>query len=60
MYYIHIMRKVLIEPQSEITVKNIEGYFIKTVNKYGTGAKIDCLKEHLGKIVYVIIPKTKK
>ena len=54
------MRKVLIEPQSEITVKNIEGYFIKTVNKYGTGAKIDCLKEHLGKIVYVIIPKTKK
>ena len=54
------MRKVQIEPKSKITLENIEGYYIKTVTKYGTGAKIDCLKEHLGKTAYVIIPKTKK
>jgi len=54
------MRKVYVEPKSEITLKNIEGYFTKIVNKYGTGAKIDCPKEHLGKTVYIIIPKPKK
>ena len=54
------MRKVQIETKSKISFENIEGYYIKTVTKYGTGAKIDCLKEHLGKTAYVIIPKTKK
>jgi putative transposon-encoded protein len=54
------MRKVQIETKSKISFENIEGYYVKTVTKYGTGAKIDCLKEHLGKIVYVIVPKMKK
>lgn len=54
------MRKVLIEPKSKITLENIEGYYIKTVTKYGTGAKIDCLKEHLGKTAYIIIPKKRE
>lgn len=31
--------------------------FEKTVTKFGTGAKIDCPKEHLGKKVYVLIRK---
>ena len=29
----------------------------KTVTKFGTGAKVDCPKEHLGKKVYIIIRK---
>lgn len=54
------MRKVEIEPKTEITIKNIAGYYIKTVNKYGTGAKLDCPKEHMGKTAYIVISKTKK
>lgn len=27
----------------------------KTVTKFGTGAKVDCLKEYLGRKVYLII-----
>ena len=29
----------------------------KTVTKFGSGAKIDCPKEHLGKKVYIIVRK---
>ncbi|MCX6804107.1 MAG: DUF2080 family transposase-associated protein [Candidatus Diapherotrites archaeon] len=54
------MRKVPITEKSKITIENIDGYYIKTVTKYGTGAKIDCPKEHLGKTAYIIIKKTKK
>lgn len=54
------MRKIPITERSKITIENIAGYYIKTVTKYGTGAKIDCPKEHLGKTAYVVIQKTKK
>jgi putative transposon-encoded protein len=31
----------------------------KTVTKFGTGAKVDCPKEYLGRKVYLVIkPKT--
>lgn len=36
---------------------NVEVIYEKTVTKYGTGAKIDCMREHLGKTAYVIIRK---
>ena len=36
---------------------DIELVYEKTVTKYGTGAKIDAPKEHLGKKVYVLIIK---
>lgn len=35
----------------------IETIYEKTVTKFGTGAKIDCPKEHLKKRAYVIIRK---
>ncbi|MEK6952426.1 MAG: DUF2080 family transposase-associated protein [Nanoarchaeota archaeon] len=41
--------------KSEIRLKNIKSFFKKKVTKFGTGAKIDCPKEHLGKEAYVII-----
>ncbi|MBI4896529.1 MAG: DUF2080 family transposase-associated protein, partial [Candidatus Aenigmarchaeota archaeon] len=34
-----------------------EVVFEKTVTSFGTGAKIDCPKEHIGKRAYVIIQK---
>ena len=35
----------------------IEAIYEKKVTKFGSGAKIDCLKEHLGKSAYVLIRK---
>ena len=51
------MRKVLIVSTNEIRVNNIQGYFEKKVNKFGTGAKIDIPKEHLGKKVIILVCK---
>jgi len=33
------------------------GFLEKRVTKFGTGAKIDCPKEYLGKRVYVLVCK---
>jgi len=53
-----IMRlKVAIK--KEITDTDVEAFFEKTATPFGSGAKIDCPKEHLGKQVYVIIRKQK-
>jgi putative transposon-encoded protein len=41
--------------KNEIKIKNIRIFFKKKVTKFGTGAKIDCPKEHLDKDAYVII-----
>ena len=49
------MRKIRTIPTNEITVKNIKSYFEHTITKFGTGAKIDAPKEHLGKKVIVIV-----
>ncbi len=51
------MKKAKIRTQTELRVKNILGFFEKRVTKFGTGAKIDCPKEYLGKKVYVVILK---
>jgi putative transposon-encoded protein len=51
------MRKIQTIVTNEINVKNIEGYFERTINKYGTGAKIDAPKAYLGKKVIVLVCK---
>ncbi len=33
----------------------MEGFFEKVVTRFGSGAKIDCPKQYLGRAVYVII-----
>ena len=53
------MKKIKIEAKNEIKIKNIEGFFKKIVNSYGTGAKIDCPKVYLGREVYVVVTKKK-
>lgn len=35
----------------------IEAVFEKQVSSFGTGAKIDCPKEFLGKKVYILVRK---
>lgn len=49
------MRKMPFVYSNEISIKNIRGYFERMVNKFGTGAKIDIPKEHLGKKVVVLV-----
>ena len=49
------MPKVEIKAKSELKLKNIKGFLEKTVTKFGTGAKVDCPKEYLGKKVYLVI-----
>ncbi len=49
------MRKIPFKPVNELTVKNIKGYFERNVTKFGTGAKVDAPKEHLGKRVIILV-----
>jgi putative transposon-encoded protein len=49
------MKKVPFNSSNELTVKDIEGYYIRKVTPFGTSAKVDCPKEHLGKTVFLVI-----
>ena len=51
------MRKIKTTVSNEISVKNIDGYFERQVNKFGTGAKIDAPKGYLGKKVIILVCK---
>ena len=51
------MRKIQIKEQMEIKVSGIIGFIEKKVTPFGTGAKVDCPKEYLGRRVYLIILK---
>jgi putative transposon-encoded protein len=42
---------------NEITLRNIQAYMERVVTKFGSGAKVDCPKEFLGKKAYLIIEK---
>ena len=45
----------MIEKGTLVLTDEVIGFFKKKVTKFGTGAKIDCSKEHLGKTVYVVV-----
>lgn len=47
----------MVHHKTRLVIENIEGYIEKTVNKYGTGAKVDCPKVYLGKRVILVILK---
>ena len=49
------MGKIKTIISNEVCVRDIKGYFERTVNKFGTGAKIDAPKEYLGKRVVVLV-----
>jgi putative transposon-encoded protein len=48
-------KKIVFEPATEIKVTGINGFLKRQVTAYGTGAKVTCPKEYLGKTVYLII-----
>lgn len=49
------MRQVRIEDGRLALTDNVIGFFQKTVTRFGSGAKIDCPKEFLGRTVYVVV-----
>jgi len=49
------MKKVPINPATELKINDICGFYIRKVTRFGTSAKVDCPKEHLGKTVYLVI-----
>lgn len=51
------MRKIEIIDGNLNLKDNIEFIYEKVATKFGSGAKIDCPKEFLGKKVYVLIRK---
>ena len=50
-------RKLVLTRKRLVLTEEIEGFFKKKVTPFGTGAKVDCPKEFLGKNVYVVIVK---
>jgi len=48
-------RTVKLEVETALHLKNLRGFFIRKVTPFGTGAKVDCPKEFLGKTVYLVI-----
>lgn len=51
------MTKVHLKVQSELKLRNIKGFIERKVTPFGTGAKVNCPKEYLGKKAYLVIIK---
>jgi putative transposon-encoded protein len=49
------MRKISVKDGEFVLSDRVAGLFEKRVTKFGNGAKIDCPKEYLGKMVYVLV-----
>jgi putative transposon-encoded protein len=49
------MKKITLKKKTKITLAGINGFLKRKVTPFGTGAKVDCPKEYLGKTVYLVI-----
>ena len=49
------MRKIEINKQQLQLKEKVLGFIEKRVTPFGTGAKVDCPREYLGKRVYLVI-----
>lgn len=48
-------KKVKLRLTTELKIKGIVGFMKRQVTPFGTGAKVDCPKEYMGKTVYLVI-----
>jgi putative transposon-encoded protein len=48
-------KKIVFQPATEIKVTGIIGFLKRKVTPHGTGAKVTCPKEYLGKTAYLVI-----
>jgi putative transposon-encoded protein len=44
-----------LKPKTKLTVEGIAGFMERKVTPFGTGAKVDCPKEYLGRRVYLVV-----
>ena len=51
------MEIIQLEAKTELKITGIRGFMKKKVTRFGTGAKVDCPKEYIGKTVYIEITK---
>jgi putative transposon-encoded protein len=51
------VKKVQVVEANEITVRNTQAYLKRVATKLGSGAKVNCPKEFLGKKAHLIIEK---
>jgi len=51
------MKRVNLNTKTSLKITGIEGFLKKKVTKFGTGAKVDCPKEFLGRTVYLVVVK---
>jgi putative transposon-encoded protein len=49
------MKKIRVELTTRLEVEGILGFVERHVTPFGTGAKVDCPKEYLGKRVFLVI-----
>ena len=49
------MKKVIVERKTQLKLEGISCFMKKKVTRFGTGAKVDCPKEFLGKDAYLVI-----
>ena len=54
------MKKITISRERLSLSEGVIGFFMKKVTPFGTGAKVDCPKEYLGKTVYLVICKNEE
>ena len=49
------MRKVEFTATTKLVVEGIAGFMERRVTAFGTGAKVDCPKEYLGRRVFLVV-----
>jgi putative transposon-encoded protein len=54
------MRKIELKKGNLNLTDETIGFYEKTVNKFGAGAKVDCPKQYLNHKAYLIITKRKE
>ncbi len=49
------MKRIIINKGKLVLTQKVIGFFQKKVTTFGTGAKVDCVREYIGKTAYVVI-----
>ena len=55
MHIYHMPLRVELTRETLTLTDEIEGFIQKKVTPFGTGAKVDCPKEYLGRTVYLVV-----
>ena len=52
------MKKIPMNVTNSLEIEGIQGFFVKTVTRFGTTAMVDCPKELIGSTVYLVVLRT--